>query len=132
MVGYKNDRYQYFGRASARLDDVFNFIPSRLAALLMIFTCGNPGRAWRTWRRDRLNHKSPNSAQTEAACAGALGVRLGGSSYYFGKLAEKPFIGDALRPITPDDIRYANRMMYAASFAALALLSVLKGLIIWL
>jgi adenosylcobinamide-phosphate synthase len=132
MVGYKNDNYLFFGRASARLDDVFNFIPSRLTALVMILVSGNASGAWRIWRRDRRNHKSPNSAQSESACAGALGIRLGGSAYYFGKLVEKPFIGDALRPVETGDIRRANRIMFAVGFSVLILFSVLKGLILWL
>lgn len=123
MVGYKNDRYLYFGRAAARLDDAANYLPSRLAALCWIggaFLTGQDGRgAWRIWRRDRRNHASPNSAQTESACAGALGVRLGGPARYFGKLYEKPTIGDALRPVEPEDIPRANRTLYAAAVLAL-------------
>src|SRR5699024_619925 len=97
MVGYKNDKYLYFGWAAARWDDVLNFIPARLSGVLMCLAawlCGLDGKeAWRIFRRDRKNHKSPNSAHTEAACAGALGVQLAGSNYYFGKLVEKPTIG---------------------------------------
>ena len=103
MVGYKNERYIDFGCASARLDDVLNWIPSRLSALLMIAVCPIVGLdargAARIWRRDRRRHASPNSAQTESACAGALGLRLAGPAVYFGKLVEKPTIGDASREI---------------------------------
>ena len=102
MVGYKNEKYLYFGRAAAKLDDVANYIPSRLAALLWImaaaFTRNDAKGAWRIWRRDRRNHASPNSAQTESACAGALGVQLAGPAYYFGEYYPKPTIGDPLRP----------------------------------
>ena len=125
MVGYKNDRYLYFGRAAAKLDDLANLIPSRLAALLWIaaaFLTGHDGKnAWRIWRRDRRNHASPNSAQTESACAGALGVQLAGPASYFGKVYDKPTIGDRLRPVVPEDILCANGMLYAAGVLALAL-----------
>ena len=123
MVGYKNDRYLYFGRAAARLDDAANYLPSRLAALCWIggaFLTGPDGRgAWRIWRRDRRNHASPNSAQTESACAGALGVQLAGPASYFGKRVDKPAIGDPGRPVEPEDIARANRTLYAAGGLAL-------------
>ncbi len=123
MVGYKNGRYLYFGRAAAKLDDAVNFLPARLAALFWIaaaFLTGYDGKnAWRIWRRDRRNHASPNSAQTESACAGALGVQLGGPASYFGKAYDKPVIGDPLRPAEPEDILRANRMLYAAGLLAL-------------
>ena len=125
MLGYKNEKYLYFGRAAAKLDDVANYIPSRLAALLWImaaaFTRNDAKGAWRIWRRDRRNHASPNSAQTESACAGALGVQLAGPAYYFGEYYPKPTIGDPLRPIEPEDILRADRMMYVASGFALRL-----------
>lgn len=124
MIGYKNERYLYFGRAAARLDDVLNFIPARIAALLWIAAaglCREDGKgAWRIWRRDRFRHESPNSAQTESACAGSLQVALAGDAYYFGKLKRKPVIGDPIREITPDDIRRANRMMTVTSVLAMA------------
>ena len=124
MVGYKNDRYLHFGRAAAKLDDAANYIPARLAALAWIGGAAIAGQdaknAWRIWRRDRRNHSSPNSAQTESACAGALGVQLGGPSRYFGKLYEKPAIGDPLRPVKAADIRRAVQTLYGA--AALAVL----------
>ena len=125
MVGYKNDRYLYFGRAAAKLDDLVNFIPARLAGVLLCLAArpaGFDGRnAWRIFRRDRKNHKSPNSAHTEAAAAGALDVQLAGSSYYFGKLVEKPTIGDPLRPVETADILRCNRLMYAGTFLAMVL-----------
>ena len=134
MVGYKNETYLYFGRAAAKLDDVANYIPSRLAALLWAAAAALTGSdakgAWRIWRRDRRNHASPNSAQTESACAGALGVQLAGPAYYFGEYYPKPTIGDALHPIEPQDILRADRMMYAASVLALVLGLVIRGFVV--
>ena len=124
MLGYKNEKYLYFGRIPAKLDDAANYLPSRLAALLWVaaaaFTHNDAKGAWKIWQRDRRNHASPNSAQTESACAGALGVQLAGPAYYFGEYYAKPTIGDALRPIEPEDILRANQMMYVASSFALA------------
>ena len=124
MLGYKNEKYLYFGRVPAKLDDAANYLPSRLAGLLWVaaaaFTHNDAKGAWKIWRRDRRNHASPNSAQTESACAGALGVQLAGPAYYFGEYYAKPTIGDALRPIEPEDILRANQMMYVASSFALA------------
>ena len=134
MVGYKNDRYLHFGRAAAKLDDGANYIPARLSALAMIgaaFLLKMDGRgAWRVWRRDRRNHASPNSAQTESACAGALGVRLGGDASYFGQLYKKPTIGDPRRPIERADVHRACNLMYGTSsllLAAYGLLLLLGG-----
>ena len=125
MLGYKNEKYLYFGRCAAKLDDAANWLPSRLAALLWVAAAaltGNSARgAWRIWRRDRRRHASPNSAQTESACAGALGVQLAGPAYYFGEYYDKPTIGDPLREIEPRDVLRANRMMYAESLLALVL-----------
>lgn len=125
MVGYKNDRYLYFGRAAAYTDDAVNWIPARLTAFFFVLAAwmlpGMDGKeAWRIWRRDRRCHKSPNSAQPEAACAGALGVQLAGDAWYFGVLHKKPVIGDAKRPVVAEDIRRASRLMYTASASALA------------
>ena len=134
MVGYKNDRYLHFGRAAAKLDDAVNFLPARLAALLLILSAGLTGMslpgAWRIWRRDRRCHASPNSAQTESAMAGALGIRLAGPASYFGQIHDKPFIGDTLREAEPQDILRANRMLYTASVLCLTLLCALRILII--
>ena len=125
MVGYKNKTYLHFGRAAARLDDAANFLPSRLAALLWIGAAGLAGfdgrGAWRIWRRDRFCHASPNSAQTESACARALGVQLAGPAWYFGEYYDKPTIGDDTRPVEPADILRADRMLYLAGFLALGL-----------
>ena len=134
MIGYKNEKYERLGRFAARLDDVLNFIPSRLTALLMIlasFLCGYDGKnAFRIWRRDRYKHASPNSAQTESVCAGALGVRLAGDAWYFGELHEKPYIGDDIRPIENEDIRRANRLMYVTSAFCLVISAVLRA-VVW-
>ncbi len=125
MVGYKNDRYLYFGRAAAKLDDAANFIPSRVSACLMIaaayilgmnnkYFSGNG--ALKIYRRDRRNHASPNAAQTESVCAGALGIRLAGDASYFGKIVQKPYIGEALRRAEYEDIQRANRLMYVTAW----------------
>lgn len=123
MLGYKNEKYLHFGRFAAKLDDLANYIPARLAALLLIAAaalCGQDAKhAWKIFRRDRFNHASPNSAQTEAAAAGALRIQLAGDAWYFGELHRKPFIGDADRPIEIADIARVNRMMYAAAVLAL-------------
>lgn len=151
MVGYKNERYLYFGRAAAQLDDVANYVPSRISAGLMIVasymlgalpiywteandkdgTAQGAGkmesipkrqhvfqgaRAVRIYRRDRRKHASPNSAQTESVCAGSLGIRLAGNASYFGKVTEKPFIGDAERCIEPEDISRANLLLYTTAW----------------
>lgn len=125
MVGYKNDKYLHFGRAAAKLDDAANYIPSRIAALLWIAASplagGSLKNAWKIWRRDRRNHASPNSAQTESACAGSLGIQLAGPASYFGKRLEKPYIGDAVREIEPEDILRTNRIMITASVVAVIL-----------
>lgn len=117
MVGYKNEKYLYFGRAAAKLDDVVNFLPARVSALLMIGTAFVSGKnysgkqAWRIWRRDNRKHASPNSAQTESVCAGALGIQLAGDASYFGKVVKKPYIGDSTRAVEAEDIRRTNRLM---------------------
>lgn len=122
MLGYKNDKYMYFGRFAARFDDVVNFIPARISAYLMIAAAFIGGRqfdgknAYRIFKRDRFNHASPNSAQTESVCAGALRVQLAGDAVYFGKLVKKKYIGDGLREIEYEDIKRANRLMYITAF----------------
>lgn len=123
MVGYKNEAYENLGWAGARLDDLLNIVPSRIAGGLMCAAARlaklDPHRAWGTFLRDRSKHTSPNSAQTEAACAGALGVQLGGGNYYFGEYVEKPTIGDAVRPVQAADIARANKLMYATALLGL-------------
>lgn len=125
MLGYKNDRYIYLGRPAAKLDDVINFIPARVAAILMIlasFLLGfHSKNAWRIYKRDRFCHASPNSAQTESACAGALEIRLAGDAWYFGQLYKKPYIGDATRPVEIEDIPRAVRLLYGTSFLTLGI-----------
>lgn len=121
MIGYKNDRYLYFGRAAAKLDDVVNFVPARISACLMVAATtflkdGNPRRAWKIYRRDSRKHASPNSAQTESVCAGALGIQLAGDASYFGKIVKKPYIGDPVRRVETEDIKRTNRLMYITAF----------------
>ena len=132
MVGYKTDKYLYFGRFSAKLDDVLNYIPARISGLLLVAASPLAGLsisgAWRIWLRDRRNHASPNSAQTEAAAAGALEVQLAGDAYYFGKLYKKPTIGDPIRSVEYEDIRRMNRLMYAGVILALALVATVAAL----
>ena len=122
MVGYKNEKYLYFGRAAAKLDDLVNYLPSRISAYLMIcaaFTGGKgySGRqAYKIYKRDNRKHASPNSAQTESVCAGALGIRLAGNASYFGKMVKKPFIGDSLRNVEYEDIKRVNKLMYLTAW----------------
>lgn len=134
MLGYKNEKYLYFGRFPARMDDVFNYIPSRTTALFMIaaaFLTGMDGKnAWKIYLRDRRKHASPNAAQTEAVCAGALRVRLAGDAVYFGKLYKKEYLGDSLRPIEAEDIRRAGRLMYVTAVLMLIIFGVLKAAVI--
>lgn len=137
MIGYKNDRYIFFGSFAAKLDDVLNFIPSRFSAIMLIFAsflCKRDYKnAFKIFLRDRLNHKSPNSAQTEAVCAGALRIQLAGDAYYFGKLYKKPFIGDNIEAVTVENIRDINKMMYCASVLTIVILgggSLLLGVIL--
>lgn len=133
MVGYKNEKYMYFGSAAAKLDDAVNFLPSRISGGMMLMVCLTDRtfdfrQALRIYRRDRRKHASPNSAQTEAVCAGALGLRLAGPASYFGKKVDKPYIGDEVRQIEPEDIRRANRLMIGAAWACEILcLMVLAG-----
>lgn len=135
MVGYRNEKYLYFGRVPARLDDVANFLPARLAGLLMVLCAHllpgySGGGAWRIFRRDRRQHKSPNSAQTESAAAGALGIQLAGPGQYFGKTVEKPTIGDALRPPEARDIPRTCGLLYGTSLLTL-LLCLLGRWLLW-
>ena len=119
MVGYKNEKYLHFGRYAAKLDDIANYIPARISAWLMILASFFAGFDWKNAKkiflRDRYNHASPNSAQTEAVMAGALDIQLAGNAFYFGKLYEKPTIGDAVREVETEDIKRANRLLYASA-----------------
>lgn len=136
MIAYKTERYIDFGRFAAKADDVANFLPSRISAFLMIFACAFLGRSFsfknalHIYRRDRFNHESPNSAQTESACAGALGLKLAGPASYGGIVEDKPFIGDETRKIEHGDIMRANKLMYAAAFICEALCVAVMILII--
>lgn len=125
MVGYHNEKYEYLGKFSAKMDDIFNFIPARLSALCIIAGAGmlrlDNRSALRIYRRDRNLHKSPNAGQTESACAGALHIQLGGDASYFGKAVRKAAFGDPLRRVNRTDILATIDLMNAASVLALAL-----------
>ena len=140
MIGYKNDKYMYFGRFAAKSDDVVNFIPARLASWIMIAATGvvqifskdkkyNMKDALRIYRRDKHNHSSPNSAHTESVCAGALGVRLAGDNYYFGKLVKKPYIGDDSRPVEIEDIKRVNILLYVTTFLCIIMAAAVRIII---
>ena len=125
MIGYKDERYRQFGCMAARLDDVLNYIPARLTALFMALVAYRPG-LFRFIYRYCHQHASPNSAQTEAVCAGALQVQLAGDAYYFGKLYPKETIGDDVRPIEPKDILRAGNLMDGAALLTLLVFGLLK------
>lgn len=134
MLGYVEPPYKNIGLVPAKMDDVMNFIPSRISALLMLaagfFLRLDVRNGWKIFCRDRFNHASPNSAQTESACAGLLGLRLAGDAWYHGVLHKKKYIGDALREIEHEDIPRACRLLYVTAFIALLLFSIIKLLII--
>ena len=134
MLGYVEPPYKNIGLIPAKMDDAANFLPSRLSALLMLaagFLLGLDGKnGWRIFRRDRFNHASPNSAQTESVCAGLLGVRLAGDAWYHGVLHQKKYIGDDTRDITHRDILLACRLLYMTAFLTLLLCTLVKGTII--
>lgn len=133
MLGYKNEKYLYFGRIPAKMDDVFNYIPARLTAWFMVaaaFLMGMDGEnAWKIYLRDKRKHASPNSAQSEAVCAGALDVQLAGDAVYFGKVYKKDYIGDAIRKIEPEDIFRAGKLMYMTT---ILMMVVFGGLLLWI
>ena len=130
MIGYKNEKYLYFGTAAAKLDDIVNLIPARLAAWFMILASLVTGEdyknAIRIYRRDRHNHKSPNAAQTEAVMAGALDIELAGDAWYFGTLYQKPTIGDPIREIEVQDIRRSHKLLYATCILVVMILWCIK------
>lgn len=137
MTGYHNETYEYFGKAAAIADDIWNYIPSRLTAFVMLFATMilspfYPYLDWKrgfmTYKRDRRKHKSPNAAQTESVCAGVLGIQLAGDASYFGRTIQKPCIGDAVRPVEREDIRRANCLMYVSSLLSLFLLAGMRYL----
>ena len=136
MLGYVEPPYQNIGLVPARMDDVMNFIPSRVSALLMLLT-GIPLKldvrnGWRIFKRDRLNHASPNSAQTESVCAGLMGLRLAGDAWYHGVLHKKPYIGDEKRPIRHEDIPLAGKLLYVTAILSLLIFAGVKVLILLL
>ena len=134
MLGYVEPPYKNIGLVPARLDDVMNFLPARLSALLMLAAGALLGmdakQGWKIFRRDRFNHASPNPAQTESVCAGLLGLRLAGDAWYHGVLHKKPYIGYALRDIEHRDIPRACRLLYGTSFVALAVCGGIKLLVL--
>lgn len=137
MVGYKNEKYLYFGRVAAKLDDVINFLPARISAYLMILAAFIGGKnfngkqAYKIYKRDNRNHASPNSAQTESVCAGALGVQLAGDASYFGKVVKKPYIGDHLRNVEYEDIKRVNHLMYLTAWICEIVCLILMAAITW-
>lgn len=146
MIGYKSDKYLYYGRFAAKQDDVFNYIPSRIGGMLMVASAGiacafeklsgrkvlhySLGNAWCIFRRDRAKHSSPNAAQTEAACAGALMVSLSGDNYYFGKLVRKPQLGEPLRQLEPADIGRSNILLYIAALLMIIIVLIIRVAVI--
>lgn len=133
MLGYVDPPYKNIGLVPAKMDDIVNFIPARISALLMLMAGGllrlNFKNGWKIFCRDRFNHASPNSAQTESVCAGLLGLRLAGDAWYHGVLHKKKYIGDALREIEHEDIPRACRLLYVTALLALLLSSMIKLLI---
>lgn len=133
MLGYIEPPYKNIGLFPAKMDDVVNFIPARISALLMLAAGGilrlDVQNGWKIFCRDRFNHSSPNSAQTESACAGLLGIRLGGDAWYHGVLHKKKYIGDALREIEHGDIVRADRLLYVTALLALLLCCIIRVLI---
>lgn len=136
MVGYKNDKYLYFGRCAAKLDDIVNYIPARISAWLMILASACERMNWKNaekiYKRDRYCHASPNSAQTEAVMAGALEVQLAGDAVYFGKVVKKPTIGDDIRLVEVEDIKRANHLMYLTSFLGLVFFAGIRAIFLFL
>ena len=145
MIGYKNDKYLHFGRFAAKMDDVVNLIPARAGGCLMVAAAGiaqlaekcmgrnkdlshySMGNAWKIFLRDRMKHSSPNSAQTESACAGALKVSLSGDNYYFGKLVHKPQIGDSIRELEIEDIKRSNILLYITAFIVIIIVLIIRS-----
>ena len=134
MLGYVEMPYKNVGLVPAKMDDFFNFLPARISALLMLAAgalLGMDGKnGWKIFKRDRYNHASPNSAQTESVCAGLLGLRLAGDAWYHGVLHKKKYIGDPLREIEPEDIPKACRLLYATAFLGLVVFAVTKSFIL--
>ena len=135
MLGYVEMPYKNVGLVPAKMDDVFNYIPARISAFLMLAAGGFLGmdvkNGWKIFKRDRYNHSSPNSAQTESVCAGLLGLRLAGDAWYHGVLHKKKFIGDPIRQIVPEDIPLACRLLYGTAFLGLLVFCAVKFLILF-
>ncbi len=134
MIGYKNEKYRYFGTAAAKADDVVNFIPARLSAVFMIIAAFfMPGfdakNGIRIYKRDRKKSPSPNAGQTESVCAGCMHIRILGDAYYFGELHKKEYMGDAGKKITPDSIRKVNRLLYGTVFVGMCFFILVKSII---
>lgn len=134
MIGYRDGGHLWSGRCAAKLDDLAGLLPSRIAALCLTAAAALTGQdaagAWRIWRRDARAHDSPNAGQTEAACAGALGIRLGGPARYFGTLHDKAYLGDEGRPCVPEDILRAIRMLYAGSWILFAACAAVRWMVV--
>lgn len=137
MIGYKNEKYMYFGRAAAKVDDFVNYIPARISAYLMIASSFIGGKrfsgkqAFYIYKRDNRKHASPNSAQTESVCAGALGIQLAGDASYFGKVVKKPYIGEPFRKVECEDIKRANRLMYQTAWMCEGICIVLMAFLLY-
>lgn len=136
MIGYVEEKYFYIGKFAAKLDDVLNYIPARISGILVIISAFilryNYKNAFRIFKRDRRKHASPNSAQTESAMAGALGVQLAGDATYFGVVHKKPYIGDKKREIENEDIKRANDIMYTMTIICLVVGLVIRSVVMWL
>ncbi len=134
MIGYDNKKYEYFGKAAARLDDAANYIPSRISAFLLMGASRILGydekNAYRIWLRDRKKSTSPNSGQTESVMAGALHVRLLGPAYYFGEYHDKPYIGEDIRPVEAYDIKRANNMFVVGALIGMILAVIIRVIIV--
>lgn len=136
MIGYVEEKYFYIGKFAAKLDDVLNYIPARISGILIIISAFilryDYKNAFRIFKRDRKKHASPNSAQTESAMAGALGVQLAGDATYFGVVHKKPYIGDKKREIENEDIKRANDIMYTMTIICLVVGFVIRSVVMWL
>lgn len=136
MIGYRNDKYIDFGRAAAKLDDLLNYIPSRVCAIYMIVAAKinrlDASRAYKVWKRDRRKHASPNAGQTESVMAGALGIQLAGDAKYFGKIIKKPCLGDNLRPVMSSDILSSHKILNTTALLIIITILILRILIIYL
>ena len=136
MIGYVEEKYFYIGKFAAKLDDVLNYIPARISGILVIISAFilryDYKNAFMIFKRDRRKHASPNSAQTESAMAGALGVQLAGDATYFGVVHKKPYIGDKKREIENEDIKRANDIMYTMTIICLVVGLVIRSVVMWL